>query len=172
MRNNSARPKPKPNLAQLLATLAATEGDDSRTLDARRTAAAAALGELKDPAAVPALIGALAHPNQVCVAAALALGRLRAEASVAALQAVLEDEHKFWMPRGAAAVALGQLGAAAAAALPALRSALTLDYRSSSTSWDALAHEAVADAITHITDPGAACALEGKSPRYALWGFR
>ena len=108
----------------------------------------------------------------MCVAAALALGRLRAEAAVAPLRAVLEDQHKFWMPRGAAAVALGQIGAAAAAALPALHSALALDYLAAGTSWDVLAHDAVADAIAHITDPNTACALEGKSPRYALWGFR
>jgi HEAT repeat protein len=168
VRNQSA--KPKPNLQQLIAALVTTESNDSRTLDARRAAAATALGELGDAAAVPALIEALAHPNQVCVAASLALGRLRAEASVAPLRAVLEDPHKFWMPRGAAAVALGQIGAAAAAALPALQSALALDHLTSGTSWDVLAHDAVADAIAHIKDPSAACALEGKN-RYALWGF-
>lgn len=162
----------KSNVDQLLEKLAATEADDSRKLDASRAAAAETLGSLGDVAAVPALIRALYHPNQVCVAAALALGRMRASEAVEPLRAVLEDNQKFWMPRGAAAVALGQIGAPAESALPSLRRALELEFASLGTSWDARAHEAVADALAHITDPSAACALQGKGQRYAIWGFR
>ena len=161
-----------PNLEQLLQALAATEASDSRTLDGTRAAAAQALSALGDSAAVPGLIRALSHPNQVCVAAALALGHMKARDAVAPLSAVLEDSTKFWMPRGAAAVALGQMGALAEAALPALRRTLELDSMASGTSWDARAHEAVADAIKHITDPSAACMLQGDAQRYAMWGFR
>ena len=162
----------KRTLDQLLAQLAATDADDSRTLDARRAKAAEALGALADVAAVPALIRALDHPNQVCVAAALALGRMRARDAIEPLRAVLDDDHKFWMPRGAAAVALGRIGPAAEAALPSLRRVLELDDLTHGTSWDARAHEAVVDALAHITDPTAPCALEGKGQRYAVWGFR
>jgi HEAT repeat protein len=162
----------KRNLDQLLGKLAATEADDSRTLDASRAAAAESLGALGDHSTVPALIRALMHPNQVCVAAALALGRMRASEAIEPLRAVLEDNHKFWMPRGAAAVALGQIGAPAEVALPSLRRALELDFVAHGTSWDARAHEAVADALAHITNPAAACALQGDAQRYAMWGFR
>jgi hypothetical protein len=162
----------KRNLDQLLEKLAATDAKDSRTLDASRAAAAEALGLLGDVVAVPALIRALYHPNQVCVAAALALGRMRVTDAIEPLRAVLEDNHKFWMPRGAAAVALGQIGAPAEAALPSLRRVLELDFTAHGTSWDARAHEAVVDAIAHITDPTAACALQGDSQRYAMWGFK
>lgn len=159
-------------LDQLLSKLSATDADDSRKLDATRAAAAEALGMLGDSAAVPALILALSHPNQVCVAAALALGRLNAGEAVEPLRAVLEDDTKFWMPRGAAAVALGHMGTLAARALPTLQSALELDFLSAGTSWDARAHEAVADAVEHMTNPGATCLLQGKGQRYAVWGFR
>jgi HEAT repeat protein len=160
------------NFDQLLAKLAATDAKDSRTLDASRAAAAEALGALGNVAAIPALIQALSHPNQVCVAAALALGRMTARDAVEPLRAVLEDNTKFWMPRGAAAVALGQIGALAEPALPTLKRALELDFFSPGTSWDARAHEAVADALLHISDPSAVCLLEGKGERYAMWGFR
>jgi len=160
-----------PGLEDWLQALAATDANDSRTLDGRRAAAATALGALGHPRAVPALIRALSHPNQVCVAAALALGRMAAPEAVGPLAAVLEDEHKFWMPRGAAAVALGHMGVIAQPALPALQRALALDFMALGTSWDARAHEAVADAIGHITDPAAACALRGQAQRYAVWGF-
>ena len=169
---SSAVPSAQRNLAQLLQKLAATEANDSRTLDASRAAAAEALGALGDVTAIPALIQALDHPNQVCVAAALALGRMASREAVEPLRAVLEDNSKFWMPRGAAAVALGQIGTLAEAALPALKRALELDIHTPGTGWDTRAHEAVADAVQHITNPTATCMLEGKGQRYAMWGFR
>jgi HEAT repeat protein len=118
---------------------------------------------------VPGLIRALSHPNQVSIAAALALGRIAHPDAVGPLTAVLEDDVKFWMPRGAAAVALGQMGAMAHAARPALINALELDVQSTSTAWDVCAREAVADAIQHIDDPTFVCALAGKGQRYAIW---
>lgn len=163
---------PRENVTSLLARLAAADADDSRTLDSERAAAASKLGALGDITAVPGLVRALAHPNQVCVAAALALGRLRHPDAVAPLIAVLEDDVKFWMPRGAAAVALGEMGAVARGALPVLTKALDLDTSSSNTSWDVCAREAVEDAISHLNDPNAVCVLRGKGRRYAMWGFR
>jgi HEAT repeat protein len=160
------------NLEQLLRQLTATEADDSRTLDVSRAKAAEALGALGVAEAVPALVQALSHPNQVCVAAALALGRMQAPEAVEPLRAVLEDGTKFWMARGAAAVALGRMGTLAQPALPALERAMEIDCSSSSTSWDTRAHEAAADALLHITDSSASCMLEGKGQRYAMWGFR
>jgi HEAT repeat protein len=160
-----------PSLDVLVQRLAATEGKDSRTLDASRAAAAQALGAMGDHAAVPALIQALSHPNQVSVAAALALGRLGAREAVEPLTAVLADDTKFWMPRGAAAVALGHMGTLAESALPTLTRALEIDVLSSGTGWDVRAHEAVADAIHHIKDPSAECTLRGKGQRYEVWGI-
>ncbi len=160
------------DLSRLLTRLAATECEDSRKLDADRAAAAAALGSIGGTAAVPELIRALSHPNQVCVAAALALGRIAHVDAVQPLIAVLADRDKFWMARGAAAVALGEMGAIAEPALPALEQALELDCQTSSTSWDERAREAVADAISHTRDRVTECALKGNGQRYAMWGFR
>jgi HEAT repeat protein len=159
------------NVHTLLERLAATDGKDSRTLDANRAAAAQALGALADVTAVPGLIQALSHPNQVCVAAALALGRISHADAVMPLVAVLEDENKFWMPRGAAAVALGQMGAVAQAAVPALTRALALDVLAPGTSWDVRAREAVEDALRHLSTPSAECLLKGQGQRYAMWGI-
>ncbi|MEY4577267.1 MAG: hypothetical protein RL701_1970 [Pseudomonadota bacterium] len=167
----TASKAPPRNVAALLGILQATDGNDSRTLDAKRAAAAKDLGDLGDLQAEAALIQALSHPNQVSVAAALALGRMRLASAVAPLVAVLEDQHKFWMPRGAAAVALGHMGPLAATALPALTKALEYDLINAGTSWDVLARDAVEDAVRHLSDPAAACTLELHGKRYAIWGF-
>jgi len=87
------------------------------------------------------------------------------------LIAVLQDHDKFWVPRGAAAVALGDLGEMAAAALPALREALKYDCDGAGENWDLRAREAVADAIAHISDTEAVCSLKGKGYRYEMWGI-
>ncbi len=137
----------------------------------RRSAAADALGSLGDPVAVPALVEALKDKNYVSVCAAAALAKIRDPRAVEPLIAVLQDHDKFWVPRGAAAVALGELGEMAAAALPALRQALEYDCDGAGEKWDLRAREAVADAIAHILDGKAACSLKGKGYRYETWGI-
>ncbi|MBN2575643.1 MAG: HEAT repeat domain-containing protein [Deltaproteobacteria bacterium] len=70
--------------------------------------AATALGEVRDPAAVPHLIRLLQHPDlNVAQAAIDALGKLRAQAAAAPIEAVLEADP--WL-RFAAAYALGEIG--------------------------------------------------------------
>jgi HEAT repeat protein len=137
----------------------------------RRPAAADALGSLGDPVAVPALVEALKDKNYVSVCAAAALAKIRDPRAVEPLIAVLQDQEKFWVPRGAAAVALGNLGEMATAALPALHEALEYDCAGAGEKWDLRAREAVADAIAHIVDGKAACSLKGKGGRYEMWGI-
>ena len=136
-----------------------------------RASAADDLGELGDQAAVPALIEALSDPNFVCVCAAMALAQLRHPDAVEPLIHVLEDTTKFWVPRGAAAVALGRMGELGRAALPALRRACEYDCERAEAKWDLRAREAVEDAIQHITDPSAPCSLIGRPPRFEMWGI-
>ena len=136
-----------------------------------RASAAKALGSLRDPIAVPALIEALKDPNYVCVCAALALAKIKHPDAIEPLIAVLEDTNKFWVPRGAAAVALGQLGETARRALPALQRALQYDCYGVGETWDIRARQAVEDAITHITDPTSPCFLKGKGYRFEMWGI-
>lgn len=70
--------------------------------------AATALGEARDPAAVPHLIRLLQHPDlNVAQAAIDALGKLRAQAAASPIEAVLEADP--WL-RFAAAHALGEIG--------------------------------------------------------------
>jgi len=137
----------------------------------RRSGAAEALGSLGDPVAVPALVEALKDKNYVSVCAAAALAKIKDPRAVQPLIAVLQDQEKFWVPRGAAAVALGDLGEIATAALPALREALEYDCDTSGEKWDQRAREAVADAIAHISDAKAACSLKGNGDRYEMWGI-
>jgi HEAT repeat protein len=137
----------------------------------RRSAAADALGSLGDPVAVPALVEALKDKNYVSVCAAAALAKIRDPRAVEPLIAVLQDQDKFWVPRGAAAVALGNLGEMATPALPALREAFKYDCDGLGEKWDLRAREAVADAIAHISDAGAVCSLKGKGFRYEMWGI-
>lgn len=144
--------------------------DDPFLVDMQRGQAASALGKLGDAVAVPALIEALKAANYVCVCSALSLAKLKHPDAVAPLVAVLQDADKFWVARGAAAVALGQLGACARSALPALQRALKYSCRAPGESWDKRAREAVRDAIVHITDPVAPSALIGKGLRYEMWG--
>ena len=136
-----------------------------------RASAADDLGALGDPAAVPALIEALNDPNFVCVCAALALAEFKHPDAVQPLIRVLEDRDKFWVPRGAAAVALGRMGELAKAALPALKKAREYDCEHAEDKWDMRSREAVDDAILHIVEPSAPCSLLGKAPRYEMWGI-
>jgi HEAT repeat protein len=70
--------------------------------------AATALGESRDPAAVPHLIRLLQHPDlNVAQAAIDALGKLRAQSAAAPIEAMLEADP--WL-RFAAAHALGEIG--------------------------------------------------------------
>jgi HEAT repeat protein len=70
--------------------------------------AATALGEARDPAAVPHLIRLLQHPDlNVAQAAIDALGKLRAQSAAAPVEAMLEADP--WL-RFAAAHALGEIG--------------------------------------------------------------
>jgi HEAT repeat protein len=79
--------------------------DEPFLADTWRGQAASALGKLGDVVAVPALIEALKDPNYVCVCSALSLAKLKHPDAVAPLVAVLSDDDKFWVARGAAAVA-------------------------------------------------------------------
>ncbi|MDH6136501.1 HEAT repeat protein [Kitasatospora sp. MAA4] len=133
-------------------------------------AAADALGRLGDPAAIPALAEALTDSNYLCSCAALALGRIGDPAAVPPLIGVLRDPDKFWVPRGAAAVALGDLGSAAQPALPALLEAVEYDTAATGGSWDERCREAVADAIERIRDPSTPSALAERGYRYEMWG--
>jgi HEAT repeat protein len=101
---------PLPGLLRLLAQGSASLTDNDLKTRYESAAAATALGELRDPAAVPVLIDALSNPNHLCVSAALALGKIAHPSAVEPLIGVLRDANKFWVPRGAAAVALGDMG--------------------------------------------------------------
>lgn len=120
---------------------------------------------------MPALIEALQDKNYLCVCAALALGQLGDSAAVGPLVGVLTDGNKFWVPRGAAAVALGALGKLAESAIPALTEALHYDQASPGETWDERAREAVADALSRIQDPSTTSSLTGKGYRYEMWGI-
>jgi HEAT repeat protein len=108
--------------------------------------AATALGSLRARDGVSALIGALRDGNYLCVCAAGALGKIGDHRAVAPLVSVLRDQSKFWVPRGAAAVALGDLGTIAVNALPALEEALTFSMQGNVKNWDQRAEDAVRDA--------------------------
>jgi HEAT repeat protein len=158
------------NLIQTLSTQSKSPPDfHTESLRAR---AADALGSLQDPTAVPALIEALNDPNYVCVCAANALAQIKDSRAVEPLVRVLQNSDKFWVPRGAAAVALGLLGELAKSALPALREALQYDCTDENDEkWDLRAREAVEDAVLHITNPSAECSLKGRGYRFEMWGI-
>jgi HEAT repeat protein len=141
-----------------------------RMLERGSPDAAEALGELRDPAAVPTLIDALSDANYLCVCAALALGKIADPSAVKPLINVLRDADRFWVTRGAAAVALGDMGPVAEAAIPALTDTLGYDVNYSGEKWDARAHEAVVDALRRIRDPSALSSLTGRGYRYEMWG--
>jgi HEAT repeat protein len=141
-----------------------------RMLERGSTDAATALGNLRDPAAVPALIDALSDANYLCVCAALALGEIAHPSAVKPLINVLGDVERFWIPRGAAAVALGDMGPAAKAAIPELTNALDYDVNHSGEKWDERAREAVVDALRRIRDLSARSSLTGRGYRYEMWG--
>lgn len=89
------------SLSALVAAL--RSGDDDVVMYA-----ATALGETRDPAAVPYLIRLLQHPDlNVAQAAIDALGKLRAQSAAAPIEAMLEADP--WL-RFAAAHALGEIG--------------------------------------------------------------
>jgi len=94
--------------------LAFVRGDDHNV----RVAAVQILGEIRDPAATPALCDVMLHDPSLDLRAraAASLGQLGGSAAEAALLDALSDEE--WPVRAQAARALGLLGAAAAA--PAL----------------------------------------------------
>ena len=149
--------------AALIATLGSSQGD-------ARAPLIDALGALGDPAAIPILIENLKDGNYLCVSAARALGRMKDARGVDPLVALLTDERKFWVPRGAAAVALGDLGALAQSSVPALQSALA--YRTDGgETWDERAREAVEDSLERIQHPGSESKLTGKGSRYEMWGI-
>jgi HEAT repeat protein len=158
------------SIPQLIRFLQQDANDDSPEYY-RKVEAADALGAMGDPSAVPALIGALADPNLLCVSAAMALGKLRDPRAIGPLVEVLCDTNKFWVPRGAAAVALGNMGRVAESALDALRTALGHDTTNSGENWDERAHEAVVDAIQRIQNPSAPSMLTGRGYRYEMWGM-
>jgi hypothetical protein len=136
-----------------------------------RVSVAYALAALGDSAAVPALVEALDDPNDVSLGVVLALGRLGDATAVQPLVAVLQDHQNFWVLRGAAAVALGMMGATAEPALEALAEALEYDVNSSGEKWHQLARDAVEDAIRRINDPQLDSSLRGHGYRYEMWGI-
>jgi HEAT repeat protein len=143
-------------------------GDESSTYD--RAEAADVLGNLRDRAAVPDLVQALEdRGNYLAVNAALALEQIGDAAAVGPLVDVLRDHSRFWVHRGAAAFALGNIGPAAASAVPALREALEYDVASAGEEWDERAREQVVDALTRIDDPSARSMLTGKEYFYKTW---
>jgi HEAT repeat protein len=88
------------NISTLIAALRSTDDDVAMY-------AATALGEARDPAAVPHLIRLLQHPDlNVAQAAIDALGKLRALSAAAPIEAMLEADP--WL-RFAAAHALGEI---------------------------------------------------------------
>lgn len=88
------------NIATLVAALRSSDDDVAMY-------AATALGEARDPAAVPHLIRLLQHPDlNVAQAAIDALGKLRAQSAAAPIEAMLEADP--WL-RFAAAHALGEI---------------------------------------------------------------
>lgn len=133
--------------------------------------AASALGEIGDQSSIPCLIDALSDSNFLCVQSALALGKIGNEHVISPLVGVLQDKNKFWVPRGAAAVALGNLGKRAEEALPALEEALLYDYEEKTEKWDLRAHEAVEDAIQKIKNPAHKSKLTGHGYRFEMWGI-
>jgi 3-hydroxyacyl-CoA dehydrogenase len=146
----------------LIAALRAGTGDE-------RAAMLDALGEVREPSSLPVIVEYLATPNYLAVSAARALGRIDDPRAVQPLVGVLSDGDKFWVPRGAAAVALGDLGAHATESLPALRAALAYPT-DDGENWDERAREAVEDAIARIETPGTHTTLAGKGARYEMWG--
>lgn len=109
----------KPAVQPLIQVLAQSE-------DLNAIAAAYALGRIADPAAVPALIGALNHRHdEVRRQAAMSLGRLQARSAVPALIKTLEDNDA--PVRVAVAHALGEMQAAEA--IDTLQSLAVYDFQ-------------------------------------------
>jgi hypothetical protein len=121
----------------------------SRSLDSDvRKQVTRALGEIGDPAAVPALIAALNDEDgEVRWGAAEALGEIGDPAAVPALIAALRDEER--KVRWGAAEALGEIGDPVA--VPALTAALSDENQE--VRWGA------AEALGKIGDPAAVPAL-------------
>ena len=136
-----------------------------------RAVAASALGKIGNEKSVPCLLGALHDNNYLCTCAALALGEIGDAGAVEPLSRVLRDRDKFWVARGAAAVALGNLGKLSKSALPFLCEALDYDCENSGEMWDIRAREAVEDAINRINNPSVKSKLEGCGYRYEMWGI-
>lgn len=113
------------------------------------------IGSTGHPGGLELLLPFLAHPNYLSQRAAHALGDLGDERAVMPLAEMLADENKFWVPRSAAAHALGQLGVPAREALPALYKAKSYDTKNAGEKWDERALHAVEEAIARI-ESGAA----------------
>ena len=139
--------------------------------DDTRAAAVEGLGRLRDPSVTPALSSLLRSEGYIAVCAALALGSARDPRAVRPLVDLLRDERRFWVERGAAAVALGRLGEVAAPGLPALIEASTYTSAHGTENWDERAREAVVDAIERIRNPQAPSRLLGRGHRYEMWGL-
>ena len=130
-----------------------------------------ALGEMRAQEGVPILISLLEHENYLCVVASRALADIGDASAVGPLLDVLEDSSKFWVPRGAAAIALGALGKVATDAVPALELALTYQAETDDETWDERAQDAVRDAIHRIQNPGTETTLGGQGYKYEMWGI-
>lgn len=167
---DEAAPADQIPVAQLIAQLT-QNSDNNDTAYGERVAAAGALGAQRAHAGIPALIRALEDENYLCVTAVMALGQMHDPAAVPPLVDVLTDSERFWVPRGAAAVALGNLGTVATPALPALEEALRYDTSPDSDSWDERAFEAVYDAIRRIEAPDIPSLLTGQGYRFEMWGL-
>lgn len=141
-------------------------------LESHRCAIAAQLlGQIRNSEAVPCLIRALDGSDYLCTCAAGALGEIGDPRAVLPLIELLQNPKKGWVARGAAAVALGEMGESAEKALPTLQTALTYDCNDSSEEWDLRSQEAVIDAIDRITGRSAKSNLHGHGFRYEMWGI-
>jgi len=131
-----------------------------------------ALGSIRDPSAVPCLIKALGDEADVlCSCAAIALGRIGDLRAVDPLIGVLR-KRRTWVPRGAAAFALGEIGIGARGAIPALEKALCYKCRKGIFfgRWNERAREAVRDAIDRIKGLSKETKLEGHGYLNNMWG--
>ncbi len=108
------------------------------------------IGSIGHSGSLELLLPFLAHPNYLSQRAAHALGDLGDARAVMPLAEVLADENKFWVPRSAAASALGQLGVLAREGLPALHKAKSYDTKNAGEKWDERALHSVEEAIARI----------------------
>ena len=144
---------------------------DMMAIESEQSDAISILGVYKIKEAIPMLLERLNHENYLCVCACSALARIKDSTAIRPLLEVLMDEDKFWVPRGAAANALGSFRELAKEVLPEMEKALDYDVSSFGEKWDQRAKDAVEDAVNKIKDPNYKTKLRGKGFKYEMWGI-